>query len=227
MIICYWVGRKIIQLDFGIYETQIGAGHLYVFKPVEMCCPLPLPPNEMKRLQPIYRVRLRETIQCTTLSATFKLHLIFLMCWLSITFKFRYLSVEKYVYEYDLRKITSPIINQPTRDLSPILQNQDEVNQLALAYHHPKSQSSKGKRKGSNSKRITSEPKLYIAASDDAGTLRFMDSASSTCSQVLKHDINAVVTTCAFRPSNQNGSLEIASGGTDCKVLLWDAFKPK
>eukprot|EP00980_Cylindrotheca_fusiformis_P017907 scaffold5682_cov140-Cylindrotheca_fusiformis.AAC.18 len=149
-----------------------------------------------------------------------------------------YLSVENCVYEYDLRKVTSPIINQPTHDLSPILQNQDEVNQLALAYHSPKtpsssSSSSKGKRKNTNNKRTVSlgPPKLYIAASDDAGTLRFMDSASTNSSQVLRHDPNAVVPTCAFRPSHQRGggggTLELASGGTDCKVILWDVFKPK
>jgi WD40 repeat protein len=140
---------------------------------------------------------------------------------------FRYLSVENCVYEYDLRKVTSPIVNQPTRDLSAILQNQDEVNQLALAYHTPKPPPSKGKRKNNSNKRIIAQPTLYIAASDDAGTLRFMDASSTTSSQVLRHDPNAVVPSCAFRPSTQKGTLELASGGTDCKVLLWDVFKPK
>ena len=139
-----------------------------------------------------------------------------------------FLSVENNVLEYDLRQASSPIINQPTRNLTPILQNQDEVNQVALCYHTSKPSAPKGnKKKGNkkNSKQRIGETKLYLAASDDAGTIRFMDSAATNCSHVLKHDENAVVPAVAFRPkSNQ---LELASGGTDCQVMLWDAFKPK
>jgi WD40 repeat protein len=135
----------------------------------------------------------------------------------------RYLSVENSVYEYDLRRVTSPIIQQPTRDLSPILQNQDEVNQISLAFHTPKPPKTKQKKS-----KIIPRPKLYLAASDDAGSLRFMETSSTTTSQVLKHDPNAVVPACAFRPPLlKGGSLEIASGGTDCTIKLWDAFKPK
>ena len=68
---------------------------------------------------------------------------------------------------------------------------------------------------------------LYLAAADDSGTVRFMDTAVES-SQILHHDSNgvAVVPSCAFRPGATRG-LELASGGTDCKVHLWDIFKPK
>ena len=161
-----------------------------------------------------------------------------------------YLSVENCVYEYDLRQATAPIIvNQPSRDLSPILQNQDEVNQLSLAYHIPKqpnsSNSSKKRKNNKSSKQQKQkqqqeqeqEPILYLAAADDAGTIRFMEASSTASSQVFRHDPNAVVTTCAFRPPQQTTSktkkgpsssiFEMVTGGTDCTVQLWDAYKPK
>lgn len=132
--------------------------------------------------------------------------------------------MENSVLEYDLRKATSPILNQPTRNLTPILQNQDEVNQVTLVYHTSKAP--KGKKKGNKKQtKNVGDTKLYLAASDDAGTIRFMDSAS-TSSQVLHHDENAVVPAVTFRPGTK-GNLELASGGTDCQVMLWDAFKPK
>lgn len=144
-----------------------------------------------------------------------------------------YLSVRNFVMEYDLRQLNSPIVKHPTRDLSPILQNQDEVNQVALTYHTTKKPSlPKGKKKGNkknkNNNRALGESKLYLAASDDAGTVRFMDAASTTTSQLLKHNDNAIVPACAFRPvSNTKGNLELASGGTDCRICLWDVLKPK
>ena len=60
--------------------------------------------------------------------------------------------------------------------------------------------------------------------------------ASST---ILHHDLHgvAVVPACAFRPASISGlkrgggsggpSLELATGGTDCKIHLWDIFRPK
>ena len=149
--------------------------------------------------------------------------------------------------EYDLRNTTGPIVTSPTRDLSQILQNQDEVNQLAIRtyYNKPKQPS---KKKGKSNKRVSASgagagadgyrsnatAELWIAAADDAGTIRFMESQSSQ-SQILHHDPNgvAVVPTCAFRPSmgttwnKGSSSLELASGGTDCKIHLWDLLKPK
>jgi hypothetical protein len=88
---------------------------------------------------------------------------------------------------------------------------------------------------------------MYLAAADDAGKVRFMDtntiafdesslsslSSSSVplpTSQILHHDPNgvAVVPTCAFRPASYSSrSLELASGGTDCKIHLWDILKPR
>lgn len=153
----------------------------------------------------------------------------------------RYLTVEQNVYEYDLRKATGPIIQEYTSNLTGILQNQDEVNQLALAwYSKPSSQSNKGKRKGKSGsgggkkrEQTWSPPSLYIAAADDAGTVRFMETKTDK-SQILHHDTNgvAVVPTCTFRPSPSSSfsskrGLELASGGTDCRIHLWDLLKPK
>ncbi len=125
--------------------------------------------------------------------------------------------MEHVVLEYDLRKATGPILSTPTRDLSPILQNQEEVNQIAATYWKPQ-------RKG---KSIQGDPELYIATADDAGTIRFMES-TSTKSHILHHDPTgvAVVTSCAFRPGSSK-ALEFVSGGTDCKIQMWDMMKPK
>ena len=131
-----------------------------------------------------------------------------------------YLSMEHVVLEYDLRNATGPIVSTPTRDLSPILQNQDEVNQIDATFFHYQPPHRKGKGNGG-------ENQLYLATADDAGTIRFMEATSSK-SQVLHHDPNgvAVVPTCAFRPGTKK-SMELASGGTDCKIHLWDLSKPK
>lgn len=165
-----------------------------------------------------------------------------------------FLSMEHVVLEYDLRMASGPIVSAPTRDLSQTLQNQDEINQLSAIYFskptntssnngRPSQKSKRGKGKGgSNNKNSSggggisssssSPPELFLAAADDAGTIRFMEYQSSQ-SQILHHDPNgvAVVPTCTFRPNGTMGtshkSLELASGGTDCKIHLWDLQKPK
>mmetsp|Transcript_9442 Transcript_9442/g.23173 ORF Transcript_9442/g.23173 Transcript_9442/m.23173 type:complete len:514 (+) Transcript_9442:143-1684(+) len=64
------------------------------------------------------------------------------------------------------------------------------------------------------------------------------DSNCGGSSTILHHDNHgvAVVPTCAFRPCNTNhnkrgggagNSLELVTGGTDCKIQLWDLFRPK
>ena len=64
------------------------------------------------------------------------------------------------------------------------------------------------------------------------------DSNLGGSSTILHHDNHgvAVVPACAFRPCNTNHnkrgggagtSLELATGGTDCKIQLWDLFRPK
>jgi len=71
------------------------------------------------------------------------------------------------------------------------------------------------------------DPLVYLAACDDAGTVRLLK--NSTSSNILHHDSNgvAVVPACCFRPNFNHTGLELASGGTDCKIHLWDAFRPK
>lgn len=156
-----------------------------------------------------------------------------LFCYLDDSF----LSMEHVVLEYDLRMATGPIISAPTRDLSETLQNQDEVNQITATYFSKK-MSTKPKRKGNNKggggggggSSSPSRPELFLAAADDAGTIRFMEYQSSQ-SHILHHDPNgvAVVPACSFRPTTgtNNKGVELASGGTDCKIHLWDLLKPK
>ena len=204
-----------------------------------------------------------------------------------------YLGVENTVLEYDLRNATSPILSEPTNNWNRILQNQDEVNQIGLAYYNNNNSSKnnnnnnnniarnknkknqKKKKKGggggnkkqqhqqhSNHQRIDNDgddnddgnvgsciegSSLYLAACDDAGKIRYTettitsasasssdysnnnDSSTTTTSRssILHHDEHgvAVVTTCAFRPNSKQ--LELISGGTDCKIQLWDILRPK
>jgi WD40 repeat protein len=139
--------------------------------------------------------------------------------------------MEHVVLEYDLRHARGPILSSPSRDLSEVLQNQDEVNQIAAMYYtKPKQKTTKGGGgKGTSHMRRggSEESLLYLAAADDDGTIRFMES-TSTQSHILHHDPNgvAVVPCCAFRPGSSK-TLDLVSGGTDCKIHLWDPFKPK
>jgi WD40 repeat protein len=192
-----------------------------------------------------------------------------------------YLGVENTVLEYDLRNATSPILSEPTNNWGRILQNQDEVNQIGLAYYNNnnnsknnnniarnKNKKNQKKKKGgggnkkqqhqqhSNHQRTDNDgddnedgndgiciegSSLYLAACDDAGKIRYTETTSSsssssnysnnndssTSSTILHHDEHgvAVVTACAFRPNSKQ--LELISGGTDCKIQLWDILRPK
>ena len=98
----------------------------------------------------------------------------------------------------------------------------------------------------------TVDGSLYLAACDDAGKARWTEVRSSPSSSshepdeasstILHHDNHgvAIVPACAFRPSSRmissshkrgggggGTSLEFVTGGTDCKIQLWDIFRPK
>ena len=111
------------------------------------------------------------------------------------------------------------------------MQHQDEVNQIALTYHQPQPQRKHKNNKKKSNKPLPPPPTLYLAAADDAGTVRFAHGLTEetlpTQSHTIHHDPNgvAVVTSCCFRP-NVKG-LELASGGTDCRIHLWDLTKPR
>mmetsp|Transcript_9712 Transcript_9712/g.23527 ORF Transcript_9712/g.23527 Transcript_9712/m.23527 type:complete len:505 (-) Transcript_9712:566-2080(-) len=190
-----------------------------------------------------------------------------------------YLGVENTVLEYDLRHTESPLIlSEPTKDWSRLLQNQDEVNQISLAYYNKDNDKSNNTSSGGGKKKKNQKKKggsggnkkrqqqssggergvesLYLAACDDAGKIRWTESLVSRTSNhdnagavdasansryenhgtstILHHDNHgvAVVPACSFRPVNNTGGgggsvLELASGGTDCKIQLWDVFRPK
>lgn len=170
-----------------------------------------------------------------------------------------YLAVENTVLEYDLRHSQAPIVRYDPDALKPVLQHQDEVNQISLAYgcvpsqqHQPKGRK-RHKKGGTNRKtqnnnssddtltNTINKNSLYLAACDDAGMVRFVDvlntTATTTTSTILHHDSEgvAVVPTCAIRPRSvpKNGKatmasgLELVTGGSDCKIHLWDLSKPK
>lgn len=120
-----------------------------------------------------------------------------------------YLSLGCSVLAYDLRKADGPVIRESTEKL---LEAEDDVNQVVI---------SKRKRDGTT----------FLAAADDSGVVQVLDGINGPrkgkgyryCA--LRHGKDGLVTTCVFRPRSKN--FELASGGTDCQVCLWDVNKPK
>lgn len=144
-----------------------------------------------------------------------------------------YLSTGNGVYGYDLRNISSPVVREYTHSLTDVLENKDEVNQIV--FHHP-----------------TREGRIHLAAADDFGDIRVTDSVpdktrgdghgspsrsavqkqrnnhgEQSRTKVLRHaeDGAAMVTCTGFRPRAKG--MDLASGGTDCVVKLWDASRPR
>jgi len=64
-----------------------------------------------------------------------------------------------------------------------------------------------------------------VSAADDSGTVHLTNPPSGR-RRVLRHDSDnvAMVMSAVFRTKRKD---EIASGGTDCTVHLWDANKPR
>lgn len=100
--------------------------------------------------------------------------------------------------EYDLRQAKMPILQQPTRDLTEAMQSNEEINQLSVS----------AKRK-------------LLAAADDGGSVRVWDGSRL---RTLQPDSAApfLMTCCDFRSGDQ-----LASGGTNCTVYLWDIGRPR
>ena len=131
-----------------------------------------------------------------------------------------YMSVGPNVFGYDLRKATMPIIREYDYALSSILQNEDEVNQLVFSHAVRKSD------------------KVHLAAADDNGDIQITESIfhngqmeegnkngkSSTKSLQHAQKGAALVTSIGFRPRSKG--LDLASGGTDCMIHLWDITRP-
>jgi len=132
-----------------------------------------------------------------------------------------YLSAGKHVYSYDLRKATAPVVKQYTHNVSTVLENAEEVNHLSFSFPG----------RGNST--------LNLAAGDDGGCVRVSDtltppSHSSTShntrtrKRILHHDPDelAMVTSAVFRPRSTK-SLDLATGGTDCTIHLWDVNRPR
>ena len=108
-----------------------------------------------------------------------------------------YLACDTTVYHYDTRNPSGPILREPKDQLWTA---EDEINQLAIH----------------NTNRGNS---WILASADDAGCLR-------TSSNTYRIPGDPMVTCLAFRPRTRKHT-EIACGGTDCTVHLWDINKSK
>jgi WD repeat-containing protein 53 len=132
------------------------------------------------------------------------------------------------VYGYDLRNNTTPIITMPSTEI-PILQAADEINQIVFS---PTRRMATGREKKSGS-----TPAPFLAAADDSGCVTVTDTIEgSTCDKhaserCYNHGHEAMTTSLAFRPRANSGkqqqqqSLLLASGGTDCSVQLWSSSR--
>ena len=114
------------------------------------------------------------------------------------------------------------------------------------------SNNKKRQQQSSAAEDTTTDGSLYLAACDDAGKARWTEAWSSSresdeaSTTILHHDNHgvAIVPACSFRPSSSMSSgshkrgggggsgsggtsLEFVTGGTDCKIQLWDIFRPK
>jgi len=163
-----------------------------------------------------------------------------------------YASVQNRVYGYDLRQASSPIVSEPCVDLTSLLGAPDEVNQIAFSPVRAAAASSitngggggsnhkKGNRKKSQTSSISnSHAPIHLAAVDDGGTVRVTaDWALSGGRQeagfttrankrVFCHGVDAMVTSLAFAPRNNNKQQLLASGGTDCCIQIWDVQQHK
>lgn len=146
-----------------------------------------------------------------------------------------YVTVGSNVYGYDLRYINSPITKQPDFSLTSNLQVEEEINQLSVSYSSNNSH---------NEKFI--DTNIHLAVADDFGKVhitsqlphknysnfrQFKSNIGRTHSfqKVLNHRKNeisgVIATSCAFRPHSK--TLDIATGGTDCTVNLWDLSCPR
>mmetsp|Transcript_8039 Transcript_8039/g.11490 ORF Transcript_8039/g.11490 Transcript_8039/m.11490 type:complete len:500 (-) Transcript_8039:61-1560(-) len=136
-----------------------------------------------------------------------------------------YTTIGNNIFAYDLRMANTPILTQPTVDLTSNLDAKDEINQVVLS-HLPKSSLP------------SSSSHTLLAAADDYGHVRLMNimntsipvSSSSSTTRIIHHNEsneNALATCCAFHPICHNNKAPLlASGGTDNTVRLWDTSKP-
>lgn len=139
------------------------------------------------------------------------------------------------VYGYDLRYTTSPVIEHPNFDLTSRLQAKEEINHLSFS--RPSNISCVRKDSGND---------VHLAVADDCGNVHITNEVPYLCksrskqsenadnnnlsfNRILHHDKNRkgniLATSCAFRPHSK--TLDIATGGTDCTVNLWDVSHPR
>jgi WD40 repeat protein len=158
-----------------------------------------------------------------------------------------YLSAGSQVLAVDLRMATSPILSldhcnnsnmakpkqQQQQHQTELLQAKDDINQIDIQYC-----SSHEQRRQQHQQ----QSKLFLAAADDSGVVQVREevtakkggsttttSTSTSTTKTLVHGEDALVTAAVFRPrsSTNKAVVELASGGTDCRVCLWDVNKPK
>ena len=139
-----------------------------------------------------------------------------------------YLAMGNSVYGYDLRLADKPIWSHPSADLS-FMGAEDEINQIAFAPLAASLQ--KKNKKGKKTPCSSRDTKHIIASVDDAGSVRVTDTIelpeageAKAKSRTYRH--GDMVTSLAFRPRVKNGA-ELASGGTNCQIQLWDVTKER
>lgn len=121
------------------------------------------------------------------------------------------------VYGYDLRNTSTPIVRKYDTHVSS-LEGGEEINQIAFS---------------------NKNNKVHLAVGDDDGQIRITDSIkersnnqnnnihNNNCRTLThgsdKGSSSTLVTSVAFRPRG----IDLASGGTDCTVCLWDITRPR
>ncbi len=124
-----------------------------------------------------------------------------------------YVGVDRQLFELDLRKIQSPVFACPSDE--PLLSTPDEINHVELAQQSD-----------------------YLAVADDVGMVRVLSTGtmqtessssrvtSSPEATVYPHNPQALVTSVAFAPYlTRKRKQYLVSGGTDCRVCLWEVTK--
>jgi len=139
-----------------------------------------------------------------------------------------YTAVDNCVYGYDLRKASSPIVTEPSVDLSALLEAPDDVNQIAFSPIRAAPTPTSNK-KGNRKKAQSTHTPIHMAAVDDGGSVRVTadwapnSERISGNKRVFCHGDDAMVTSLAFAPKNSNNKQQyLASGGTDCCIRIWD-----
>lgn len=153
-----------------------------------------------------------------------------------------YMTVGSNVYGYDLRNANAPIIKQHDFHLNQ-LSGGEEINEISFYHFHKKKPVQMAVADDDGYVRITQDiPNRASSSSSSTSQIPTQQSTTPTKAtksssstnrscRTLQHDViqdgSTLVTSCAFRPGRTMKTTDIVSGGTDCKVNLWDIDRPR